>query len=79
MKYLQDTHALLWWWTDDPQLSTHTKNLICDEGNSIFFSAASEWEIATKHRLGKLPIAGQAISRFNELVELDGFEHLLAC
>ena len=39
-------------------------------------SAASAWEIATKHRLGKLSIAGQAIARFNELIELDGFEHL---
>ncbi len=76
VKYLLDTPALLWWWTDDPQLSTRAKSLICNEGNSIFVSAASAWEIATKHRLGKLSIARQAISRFNELVELDGFEHL---
>ena len=76
VRYLLDTHALLWWWTDDPQLSTYAKSLIYDEGNSIFVSAASAWEIATKHRLGKLSIARQAISRFNELVELDGFEHL---
>ena len=28
---------------------------MADEGNDIFVSAASAWEIATKHRLGRLP------------------------
>lgn len=76
MKLLLDTHALLWWWTDDPQLSPTARALIADEGNIVLVSAASAWEIATKHRLGKLPEAGEAIPRFNELVAADGFEHL---
>ena len=54
MRYLLDTHALLWWWTDDPQLSANARMLISDQGNLIMTSAASAWEIATKHRLGKL-------------------------
>ena len=33
MRYLLDTHALLWWWTDDPQLSAHARKLISDQGN----------------------------------------------
>ena len=41
-----------------------------------FVSAASVWEIATKHRLGKLPGLAEALSRFNELVLADGFRHL---
>lgn len=76
MRYLLDTHALLWWLTDDPLLSAHARNLIGDERNAILVSAASAWEIATKFRLGKLPIAAAAIPRFNELIEADGFEHL---
>ncbi len=76
MRYLLDTHTFLWWLTNDPQLSLQAKALIADEGNIILVSAASAWEIATKHRLGKLPVAGEAIQRFNELVEADGFEHL---
>lgn len=76
MRYLLDTHALLWWMTDDAQLSSRARELIADERNSILVSAASAWEIVTKHRLGKLPIAVAAIPRFNELVEADGFEHL---
>jgi PIN domain nuclease of toxin-antitoxin system len=76
VKYLLDTHALLWWWTDDPQLSATARACIQDEANTILISAASAWEIATKHRLGKLPLAAEAISRFNELLELDAFQHL---
>jgi PIN domain nuclease of toxin-antitoxin system len=76
LRYLLDTHALLWWWTDDPQLSAHACSLIADERHEIFVSAASAWEIATKHRLGKLPEAGAAIPRFNELLQADGFRHL---
>ena len=75
MKLLLDTHALLWWWTDDPKLSDMSRQAISDEGNLVLVSAASAWEIATKHRLGKLPHAGQALDRFNELVAADGFEH----
>jgi len=76
MKYLLDTHALLWWWTDDPQLSPTARACIQDEANTILVSAASAWELATKHRLGRLPLAAEAVTRFNELVELDAFQHL---
>jgi PIN domain nuclease of toxin-antitoxin system len=76
VRYLLDTHALLWWWTDDPLLSAHARDLIADERHDIYVSAASAWEIATKHRLGKLPEAGEVMSRFNELALADGFRHL---
>lgn len=76
MKCLLDTHTLLWWLTDDPALSATAKETIANESHSILVSAASAWEIATKHRLGKLPIGAEAIRRFNELVVADGFEHL---
>lgn len=76
MKLLLDTHALLWWWTDDPKLSVTSRQAIADAENQVLVSAASAWEIATKYRLGKLPHAAQALDRFNELVTADGFEHL---
>lgn len=76
MKLLLDTHALLWWWTDDPKLSSVAREAIVDAENQVLVSAASAWEIATKHRLGKLPHAVQALGRFNELIAADGFEHL---
>lgn len=76
MKLLLDTHALLWWFTDDPRLSARARALIGDAGNEILVSAASAWEIATKHRLGRLGEASDAVIRFEELVAADGFTPL---
>lgn len=76
MRLLLDTHALLWWFTDDPRLSVKARALIGDAGNEILVSAASAWEIATKHRLEKLEEAAEAVIRFEELVAADGFTHL---
>ncbi len=52
------------------------REAIADERNQILVSAASTWELATKHRLGKFEQAVEALFRFNELVAADGFEHL---
>ena len=79
MRYLLDTHALLWWFTDDPRLSPVAREAIADDANVVLVSAASAWEIATKHRLGKLNEAADAVRRFDELVALDGFQHLPVC
>jgi PIN domain nuclease of toxin-antitoxin system len=76
VKLLLDTHALLWWWTNDKQLSQTARGAILDERNTVLVSAASMWEIATKYRLGKLPIAEKTIKQFHSLVKADGFEHL---
>ena len=73
MRLLLDTHALLWWFTDDARLSARARNLIADPRNDIFVSAASAWEIATKFRLGKLPGLDDAVSRYAELLVADGF------
>jgi len=76
MRLMLDTHALLWWLTDDPQLSRAARSAIADPANEVLVSAASAWEIATKHRLGKLAIGGEVLSRFDELILADGFNHL---
>lgn len=76
LKLLLDTHALLWWWSDDKRLSKRAAKAISDEDNIVLISAASAWEIATKHRIGKLPGAERAITEFNQLIVSDGFTHL---
>lgn len=58
VRLLLDTHALLWWLFDDPKLSSVARSAIVSPANEIVVSAASAWEIATKHRLGRLPEAG---------------------
>jgi PIN domain nuclease of toxin-antitoxin system len=60
---LLDTHAMLWWLFDDPKLSSAARSVIVSPGNEIVVSAASAWEIATKHRLGRLPEAGDVAVR----------------
>lgn len=58
MKVLLDTHALLWWLFDDPKLPPAARAVIASADTTVLVSAASAWEIATKHRLGRLPEAG---------------------
>lgn len=76
MRLLLDTHALLWWWGNDPQLSEAARAAIANEANDVFVSAASAWEIATKQRIGKLPTWPMPPGGFNELVAAEGFVHL---
>ncbi len=57
MRLLLDTHAFFWWLSGSNRLSLPARQAIGDEDNEVMVSAASAWEIATKHRLGKLPDA----------------------
>jgi PIN domain nuclease of toxin-antitoxin system len=51
---LLDTHTLLWWAAGTKTLSRKVKRLLEEDQSSVYVSAASAWEIATKVRLGKL-------------------------
>ncbi|QGP57283.1 PIN domain protein (plasmid) [Piscirickettsia salmonis] len=53
MKYILDTHVLLWAASNSPKLSSEAKFLLNERGNELFFSAASLWEIAIKNSLGR--------------------------
>lgn len=57
-----DTHALLWWVIDAPQLSSRARRIITDSSNEVYFSAASGWEIAIKARLGRLSVVATTLS-----------------
>jgi len=53
VKLLPDTHILLWAAIDPDKLSRAAVGLIGDDGNQLFFSALSIWEVAIKSALGK--------------------------
>ncbi len=76
LNLLLDTQALLWWWTDDPQLSSAAREAIADEANCVFVSAVSAFEIALRHRLGKLGHVGEMLRRYEGCVADDDFRHL---
>ena len=56
MKLLLDTHTFLWWTTDEPQMSATALDLIADSRNTLYWSAASSWEVSIKYALGRLPL-----------------------
>lgn len=56
MKFLLDTHLLLWWLSDSPLLPAQARQLIGDPNNAIFVSAVSLWEIWLKSSIGKLRV-----------------------
>ncbi len=56
MKYLLDTHSLLWIITDDPRLSKNAQDIYLDSENGIFLSMASIWELAIKSSLEKISL-----------------------
>jgi PIN domain nuclease of toxin-antitoxin system len=53
MKFLLDTHLLLWAAGQPDRLSKVARELIENPGNELYFSAASIWEIAIKSSLGR--------------------------
>jgi PIN domain nuclease of toxin-antitoxin system len=78
MRILLDTHALLWWLTDDPELGRKARDHIAEAENTIVVSSASLWEIVIKQRLGKLEgeiveiekeVARQGMVRLNVLAD----------
>lgn len=51
MKYLLDTHLLLWLAANDTKLSSELIDIVNDKKNQLFFSAASIWEVSIKQNL----------------------------
>lgn len=54
MRALLDTHAFLWWTTDDPRMPARVREFLGDTVNELLFSAASAWELIIKVQLRKL-------------------------
>ena len=76
MRLLLDTHAWLWWLAGDTNLSPTARAVISDETNIVLISAASAWEVATKHRIGKLPGAAAIVADLEGTITGQGFTPL---
>lgn len=55
-RILVDTHVWLWLQSDPERLQDTVRDLMEDRRVELLLSAASSWEIAIKHRIGKLPV-----------------------
>lgn len=58
MKFLLDTHYMLWALTNTKKLSGKVKDIITNPDTPVAVSAVSFWEISLKSSLGKLEITG---------------------
>jgi PIN domain nuclease of toxin-antitoxin system len=76
MRFLLDTHALLWWLYDDPRLPKRVREIVGDAANEVLVSSASAWEISTKYRLGRLPSASELVRDISGWVHRAGFLEL---
>ena len=73
MRLLLDTHALGWWWIEDKRLPPAARAAIADPDNTVLVSAATAWELATKHRLGKWPDAVAIVGDLDALLRRSRF------
>ena len=66
MNLLLDTHVALWAIIDSPRLPTKARAQIASTQNNIWISAASVWEIAIKHSLGRgdMPVSAREALNF---------------
>ena len=75
MNYLLDTHTVLWYMGDAPNLPTITKEIINDNRNGIFVSSISLWETAIKFNLGKMK-SNLTLDGFLDKIERSDFNVL---
>jgi PIN domain nuclease of toxin-antitoxin system len=76
VRALLDTHTFLWWLDGDPHLSKPAFDCIADPSSEVLVSAATAWEIATKHRIGKLPDAADVARHLLGCIKSQGFRAL---
>lgn len=72
MKYLLDTHVLLWWFSSPEKIKKKAQYIIRDKSNRIFVSSVSFWEMAIKKSIGKLRLPHNLLNA----TIAEGFTHL---
>ncbi len=72
MKYLLDTHMVLWWLTDPDTIQKKAQKIIRDRSNVVYISSASLWEMAIKKSIGRLTLPHNLI----EMIAMESFKIL---
>lgn len=67
MKYLIDTHLLIWWVNNDRRLPLKALQIIEDTEHDIAISIGSIWEIGIKHALGRLSVPDRFIETLPDM------------
>jgi PIN domain nuclease of toxin-antitoxin system len=56
LKYLLDTHVMLWLFADTKRIKKNVRETLADPAHAVYVSAASTWEITIKAGLRKLQL-----------------------
>ena len=75
MKYLLDTHIILWFFSDFDKLTKAAFNTIFEPANDKYASVVSAWELSIKISLGKLKFEG-GVKNFIQKLHENGFSLL---
>lgn len=76
MRILLDSHAFVWFAIDHVRLSDTARAAIEDRDATVHLSAATLWEIATKHRHGKWSEAGPLLDKWRATMLHHDFREL---
>ena len=66
MNILLDTHVAIWALLDSPKLTQKARDLILDQGNTIYYSVVSVWEVLLKHSVHpeNMELTAESFARF---------------
>lgn len=73
MRFIVDTHALLWWLAGDPSIGPFARERLASDDSQAVVSAASLWEVAIKQGLGRVDAD---IGEIERSIAAQGFERL---
>ncbi len=74
MRYLLDTHTLLWVLFEPDNISKKAKNIITDIQKEVYVSLISFWEISLKYNTGKLQLTNITPDELPDAVKDAGFD-----
>ena len=75
-RVIVDTHVLLWMLTDPRLMSADARDTLRSQSLEVYVSAATAWELSTKHRLGRLPQADVILHAYGAHLERLGVHDL---
>lgn len=76
LNLLLDSSTLIWATSVPLRLTEVARKALTDGANEVWVSAASAWEIVTKHRLGRLDQVGALADDWTGTLETSGFRQL---
>lgn len=75
LTFLLDTSTLIWATSLPDRLSAVARH-VCEHEADVLVSAASAWEIATRHRIGRLDGVDELVHRWDEELARYGYRQL---